>query len=181
MKQKLSCLNLGCGKDIKISTELREWINLDALKLPGVEVVHDLEKPLPFEDNYFEEVFASHVLEHINNFMGLMEELYRVCKNGAIIKIICPYFASVSAFQDPTHIRFFTLKNFDYFLPDNYNNFITKARFKIIKKKIKLTRKNWIINIPIEFIINHIQWIYERFFCFILPFQEVEYDLEISK
>lgn len=30
-------LNLGCGRDIK-----KGWINLDILKLPGVDVVYDL-------------------------------------------------------------------------------------------------------------------------------------------
>ena len=169
-------LNIGCGKNIK-----EGWINLDGLQLPGVDVVYDLEKSLPFEDNYFEEIEASHILEHINNLIDLMEELHRVCKNGAIINVTCPYFASVSAFSDITHKRFFTLKSFNYFLPDNYNNFITKSRFKVIKKKIKITRKNWLINIPIEFIVNHMQWIYERFFCFILPFQEIIYELEVVK
>lgn len=174
-------LNIGCGKNLKLSTDDEEWINLDGLQLPNIDVVHDLEKPLPFEDNYFDEIYASHILEHIINFIPLMEELHRICKKGAIINIKCPYFASVSAFADITHKRFFTLKSFNYFLPDNYNNFITKARFKVIKKKIKLTRKNWIMNIPIEFVVNHIQWIYERFFCFIFPFQEITYELEVAK
>jgi SAM-dependent methyltransferase len=196
MKTKL---NIGCGKDIK-KTEYgtkytydkdkwvyraldneSEWIDLDCINLPGVDVVHDLEWPLPFKDNQFEEVYASHILEHINKFVQLMEELHRVCKPEAKIRIIVPYFASASAFQDPTHVRFFTLKTFNYFLPDNYNNFITDARFEITKKKLKLTRRNWIINIPFEFIINLIPGFYERFLCFIFPCSEVYYELRVVK
>lgn len=169
-------LNIGSGKDIR-----KGWTNLDVIQLPGVDVVHDLEKPLPFENDTFDEVYASHILEHITNFIGLIEELCRVCKKGAIINIKCPYFASAGAFTDPTHVRFFTLKTFNYFLPDNYNNFITKARFKILEKNVKITRKNWTINKPIEFIANHTQWIYERFFCFLFPFQEITYKLEVIK
>lgn len=169
-------LNLGCGKNYR-----EGYTNLDSNKMIKADIYADIEKKLPFKNNYFDEVSASHILEHIHNFIELMEELYRICKNGAIIRINCPYFASVSAFQDPTHTRFFTLKTFNYFLPDNYNNFITKARFKIIKKKVKITRKNWMVNLPIEFLINHLQWFYERFFCFIIPFQEIYYELKVLK
>lgn len=192
--EQVKRLNLGCGKDLKkreyiirfnykpYTLEGRdEWVELDCLNLPGVDVVHDLEKPLPFKKNYFSEVYASHILEHIKNFIQLMEEIHRVCKPGAIIKIKVPYFASASAFQDPTHVRFFTLKTFNYFLPKNENNFITKARFKILRKKIKWTRKNWIINKPLEWLVNSLQRGYERFFCFIIPFQELELELEVIK
>ncbi len=185
-KEKESCdfkknckkkLNLGCGRDIK-----QGYINLDILPLKGVDVVHDLEKtPFPFKKDYFDEAYASHILEHEANFIKIMEELHRICKKDAIIKIKVPYFASASAFQDPQHIRFFTLKSFNYFLPENYNNYITKARFRIIKKKLKITRKNWIINLPIEFIINLFKGIYERFFVFLIPFPEVYFELKVLK
>ena len=176
-KTKFKRLNLGCGKDIR-----EGYINLDRVALKGVDVIQDIEKtPFPFEKNYFDEVYASNILEHIDNFVQLMEEVHRICKKNAIIKIIVPYFACAGAFQDPEHKRFFTLRSFNYSLPENYNNFITKARFKIIKKKLKFTRKNWLINLPLEFVINYFQWAYERFFCFIIPMQEVYYELKVIK
>jgi hypothetical protein len=46
-------LHLGCGTNIK-----KDWINLDFVKLKGVEVVHDLNKfPYPFKDNTFGDGF----------------------------------------------------------------------------------------------------------------------------
>ena len=46
-------LNIGCGKKI-----LNGYINLDVVKLPGVDIVHDLNKyPWPFKDNYFDEIY----------------------------------------------------------------------------------------------------------------------------
>ena len=44
-----------------------------------------------------------------------MEEIFRVCKDGAIVKIKVPYFKSIGAFKDPTHKRFFTEETFTYF------------------------------------------------------------------
>lgn len=42
-------LNLGCGTDIRSG-----WVNLDSAELPGVDVVHDLDRlPLPFEEGRF--------------------------------------------------------------------------------------------------------------------------------
>ena len=170
-------LNLGCGKVIK-----EGYINLDIVPMEGVNVIHNIENtPLPFKNNTFDEVYASHILEHVKNFMPLMEDLHRVCKKDAVIKIKAPYFASTSAFSDPTHVRFLTLKTFNCFDPDNYNNFITKARFKTTSRKLLLTRKNWWVNKPAEFIVNRFQWIYERCFCFIFPFQEIHYELQVVK
>lgn len=57
-------LNLGCGRDIRPQKE--GWTNLDAVPLDGVDVVHDIvDLPYPFDDEAFEWVLASHVLEHI--------------------------------------------------------------------------------------------------------------------
>jgi hypothetical protein len=51
MKNKL---NLGCGTDI-----MPGHVNMDKLRLPGVNIVHDLNKfPYPFKDNQFDTVFC---------------------------------------------------------------------------------------------------------------------------
>jgi len=169
-------LNLGCGRDIK-----KGYINLDVIKTKGIDVVHNLEIfPYPFNDNYFDEIYCSHVLEHLTKFIKVMEELYRISKDKAIIKIISPYFASSSAFHSD-HKLFLTLQSFNYFLKDNFNNYMSIARFKIISKKIKFTRKRWWFSDIIEYPINKFQNIYERCFCFIIPFHEIEYILEVEK
>jgi hypothetical protein len=54
-------------------------------------------------------------LEHINDVPALMEELYRICKHDAVVKIRVPYFKSTAAFKDPTHKSFFTERTFEYF------------------------------------------------------------------
>jgi predicted SAM-dependent methyltransferase len=72
----MKILDLGCGKNkFKSSNTSDIVIGMDKYSLEGVDVVHDLEKtPYPFNDNEFDEIRAHHVLEHIQNFFGLMEE-----------------------------------------------------------------------------------------------------------
>lgn len=103
-------LNIGSGQRKKDG-----FLNVDVLSLPGVDVVCDLEKPLPFEDNSVVEIHGEHILEHIDNFIPLLSELYRICSNNAVMNFRIPYYTSESAFKDPTHKRFISERTFSYF------------------------------------------------------------------
>jgi SAM-dependent methyltransferase len=107
-------LNVGCGRNI-----LPEWVNLDFAPLPGVDIVHDLERcgdaPLPLEDNSIDEFLLSHVIEHIRSTLPLMQELHRVAKPGAKAVIRLPHGASDDAWEDPTHVRSYFPGSFGYF------------------------------------------------------------------
>lgn len=161
-------LHLGCGNE-----KLKGYVNCDISKEVNPDKIVDLEKPLKmFKDNSVEEIIINHSLEHISNFISLMEEFHRICKKNAIIKIRVPYFAYPGAFQDPTHVRFFTLKTFDYFTPENKLNFYSKARFKIIEKKLCffVTRPSKLIDLAI----NKISPFYERFLSRLFPVEELK-------
>jgi hypothetical protein len=115
-------LNLGCGGKI-----LRGWENIDRIKLPGVDVVYDLESasvhPLPYGDNSVSVVYMSHVLEHLHAVFPLMEELYRVCCDSAVVVIRVPAFSSDEAWIDPTHVRPWHPRSFLYFSAPKYHSF----------------------------------------------------------
>lgn len=123
-------LNLGCGKDIK-----RDYINMDKVKMDGVDIVWDLNKiPYPFTDDYFDEIYASQVLEHVDDLVQVFEELYRILKPGGTLIVKVPYYNSIGAWSDPTYKRYFTHLTLKYFSDKNgYNTFYSKARFKIKK------------------------------------------------
>ncbi len=112
-------LHLGCGKTI-----LDGWVNLDCVALPGVDVVADLDecatRPLPFEDNTFGEILASHLLEHIRQPLPMMQELYRVARPNAKATFVLPYGSSDDACEDPTHVRQYFLQSFGYFSQPYY-------------------------------------------------------------
>lgn len=107
-------LHVGCGRNI-----LEGWINLDLMPLSGVDVVADLDdcqnNPLPLSDNSIEEFYVSHVIEHINNPLSMMEELHRVALPNAKAVFRCPYGSTDEAFEDPTHVKQYFLNSFGYF------------------------------------------------------------------
>ena len=90
-------LNVGCGRNL-----LEGWINLDKT---GGDIKADLNERLPFEDNSATHILMSHVLEHIQNPLPMMEELYRIAKPGCLMVVACPYGSSDDAWEDPTHVR----------------------------------------------------------------------------
>ena len=56
-------LNLGCGQDICPTDQ--GWINVDHLTGEGILKLDIFSLPLPFEDNTFDLVYVSHILEHV--------------------------------------------------------------------------------------------------------------------
>ena len=96
-------LNLGCG-----SRTLPGYCNVDKFGEPDLK--WDLETfPWPWPDNSAEEVLLSHVLEHLGQapetFLAIMQELYRVCRKDALVKVIVPHPRSDLFLADPTHVR----------------------------------------------------------------------------
>lgn len=80
------------------------------------DIKHDLFNnfPYPFEDNYADEIFSSHFIEHIpmeyingkDKLLAFFDEVYRILKPGGVANIIFPNAMNTRAFQDPTHRRF---------------------------------------------------------------------------
>ena len=75
-------LHIGPGKK-----SLPGAITIDVLKLPGVDVVHDLDTlPWPFKDNEFDLIFAHNVFEHLHDQVAIMSEMWRILKpKGRIV------------------------------------------------------------------------------------------------
>ncbi|MDE2426771.1 MAG: methyltransferase domain-containing protein [Elusimicrobia bacterium] len=66
------------------------FVNVDIL--PCADVVIDLELGrLPFPSDSVDAAYTSHCLEHVNNAVGVLGELLRVCKIGAPVEIRVPH------------------------------------------------------------------------------------------
>lgn len=124
-------INLGAGNDIRDG-----YINHDITMLPGIDVVHDLNVfPWPWEDGSVDVILARDVIEHLDNFMKVMEEMYRVLRPGGLINMKVPYWNSISRHADPTHTRGFHELTFRFFDPDSVyckeRHYYTHVRFHI--------------------------------------------------
>ncbi len=96
-------LNLGCGQRL-----LPGYLNVDKFGNPDLN--WDLERlPWPWADDSVDEVVMSHVLEHLGatseSFIGIMRELHRVCRAGALIQVTVPHPRHDTFLADPTHVR----------------------------------------------------------------------------
>ncbi len=101
-------LNLGCGE-----TRFQGFVNADKYGTPDVKV--DLEVfPWPWDDNSVEFIRMNHVLEHLGQhidvFLGIIKELYRVSAPGSKIEIAVPHPRHDDFLNDPTHVRAVTLE-----------------------------------------------------------------------
>lgn len=174
-------INLGCGRNI-----MKGYVNVDKVKLEGVDVVHNLDKfPYPFKDNSVDEVYARYILEHLDDTIKVMEELHRICKPGARIFLFLPYFATCGAFIDPQHKRFFGFNSFDYFQKGyrDYDGLYSKVNFKIHKRKIiysDIWQLKW-LNFFLTPLINLWPLFYQRFLCFIIQADKLNIELEVKK
>lgn len=108
-------LNLGCG-----NKKIPGWINVDKVAACNPDEVVDLERfPWPWADNAVEEVRLVHVLEHLGAtadiYFGIIKELYRVCRDGAVVSILVPHPRHDNYLGDPTHVRPITYQSLRLF------------------------------------------------------------------
>ena len=104
-------INLGCGDQ-----HINNYIGLDLLPRSGVEVICDLEHPLPLATGVVDSVYAKSLLEHINNLEALLKEVQRILKINGTFHIYVPHWSNPFYYSDYTHVRFFGLATFDYFI-----------------------------------------------------------------
>ena len=107
-------LNIGCWTHI-----LPGWVNADIIPMGNGVVQMDASKPWPWEDNTFDQIWASHIAEHVLDKMHFIREMYRVSKPGALIQLRIPPHTWSEFWRDPTHRSCWNEHSFDHFLVGN--------------------------------------------------------------
>ncbi len=129
-------LDIGCGR-----SKFKGTLGVDLVPLPGVDVAADLNTGLPFKDSSVDEIYTSHTLEHVQDFTGVMEELWRICRPNALVHIWVPHASCpFVTWIDPTHRRGMTIETFSYFNPaTNHLSYYSGARFEIVHARLNLS------------------------------------------
>ena len=117
-------LNLGCGHDY-----LFEWINVDFYDDSKCDVIHNLEEfPWPWEDNSVSEILIKHTLEHLGAdwkvYIKILQEMYRICKDDALIQVDVPSPWHWNYISDPSHVRPVTPDGLNLFSKEHCQNCI---------------------------------------------------------
>lgn len=106
-------INLGGGK-----LERPGFVNLDPVHGQGPWKRMAQDAPWPCADGSVEEIYASHVLEHIpagEARIAVFNEAWRVLGPDCPFRIRVPLFPYWQAMADPTHVSYWTPQSFGYF------------------------------------------------------------------
>lgn len=108
-------LDLACGQ-----SKQKGFVGVDRKdfyeKYPGEFLKANLnERPWPFTDGSVYEIYCSHYIEHVADLQTFMEECYRILCPMGTITAVGPYYTSIRAWQDFTHVRALTDITMRYF------------------------------------------------------------------
>lgn len=80
-------VNLGCGHQ-----HHAEWLNFDVAPSDESVRAHDLQQPLPLEDESCDAVYHSHVMEHLPKQKApeFLAECFRVLVPGGVVRVAVP-------------------------------------------------------------------------------------------
>ncbi|MDR2604130.1 MAG: class I SAM-dependent methyltransferase [Desulfovibrio sp.] len=117
-------LNAGSGKNFR-----PDCLNIDINPSMNPDLVLDLSHPPDSTAGYatarfgeirltagmFTQITAFELLEHVHNLPQLMRNFLDMLTEGGELQISVPYDLSLSAWQDPTHIRAFNEQSWIYY------------------------------------------------------------------
>jgi SAM-dependent methyltransferase len=125
-------LDLGCGARPRnpYARDELHGVDIAAQPFPGHElrVANVALEPIPYPSGFFDSVSAYDFLEHVPRilptadgrgtrfpFVELMNEIWRVLRDGGLFYGYTPAYPHGSAFQDPTHVNILTDESAIYF------------------------------------------------------------------
>jgi len=149
-------LDIGCGyranKYATVIADIKDFTEFYKDK----EFVKINEKKLPFKDNEFDFVIASHVIEHVEDFEFFLKELERVSKKGYIE--LPTRLGDNLVFENTTdHIWWFTFDDINNLLIASKRNqliepFITVSIAKIFEQ---IFRESLVLELEWNEMINY--------------------------
>jgi len=172
----MKILDVGCGNN-----KIKGAIGIDKSSDTQADIIHDLNKfPYPFNNDEFDMVICNDILEHLDDIVTVMEEIHRISKPNAMVKIRVPHFSDSNAYSDITHKHFFSRQSFDCFTEQAFKyKHYTKSKFKMIDARISFRRLYR--RLGIEYLANLWPKRYERYLAFIFPAGNIEFKLLVLK
>ncbi len=153
---------------------------MDLAAESDADLVWDLDqRPWPLPADRFDRIIVVDVLEHVDDVIGVMEEIYRVGTKGARVHIQAPFAASHFLWTDPTHRRAFTSRSFKYF-SDAFSKthfHYTQARFSVVECEYLVTNAKWFDRVLLR-LANRWKYRYERRFMYWYPAENIRFELE---
>ena len=171
-------LDIGCGKR-KIEPDA---IGIDMSPDSAAEHVWNLDEyPWPLESGAFERIHMSHVIEHLEDPMRAMAEVYRVARDNADVFVTTPHFSSHNSYTDPTHRRHLAAASFDYFTGKDFPTFAgSPYRFDVVKVELTFGGNLVLDGMGRWIAVRSLKW-YERHAAWIFPALDIRAQLRARK
>ena len=156
-----------------------------------MDVVGDVLDVLrTLDDDSVDEVYSSHLFEHIDDLSALMTELERVLAVGGRLRVVVPHFSNAYFYSDPTHRRPFGLYTFSYYAEDpvlrrrvpTYGH-APRLRLESVRLNFRSStefRNRYRLKAALGRFVNSSVWLkefYEENLVGILPCYELEFEL----
>ena len=104
-------INLGCG-----FLKLDGFENVDFSDICKPDKIVDLnKKKWDLPSDTYDHIVAKDILEHLDDLVNAIKEMYRISTHGAVWEISVPHHRCDHAFDDPTHKNVITAKTFKLF------------------------------------------------------------------
>ena len=178
-------LDIGCGIN-----KVAGAIGMDVNPRTAADVIHDLDDlPYPFADDEFDEVIGRHVIEHVDDPMGVMCELHRITKDGGVVRIVVPHWTNPDFATDLTHRNHLNSYSFRNRTDERaVFKFYTDVRFRQRRARItllnlwRLTGLEFLINLDHRFSsMRFIRKFWETYLNAIVRGKEIHFELEVVK
>ncbi|MFZ5803154.1 MAG: class I SAM-dependent methyltransferase [Candidatus Omnitrophota bacterium] len=157
----LKILDIGCGRN-KISGAV--GIDIDRHSL--ADIFHDLNRyPYPLKEASFDQIYAKHIIEHLDDPRAFLREIARILKPGGAAFVETPHFSSRVAYSEPEHKLFYS-----YFMFDSLLSGIPELCF--VERKITFYKTFRAIGI--QCLANRYPDAYERFWTYWFPAENIK-------
>ena len=141
-KDKKILLDIGCGTGLNANFLKEKGYEIYGIDVSKIAIdkfnkkgfkgkIMDISQELEFEENFFDVIFASEVIEHVSYTEGFLKEIKRVLKPGGILYLSTPNSSfwpyrilsligfTLSQTQHKGHVRFFNKDSLSRTLKDN--------------------------------------------------------------
>lgn len=176
-------LNFGCGlvkTEFPEISEATDVVGIDISPNSNADVLHDLNKsPYPLESDSFDLIIMQDILEHLDDVPQVMREIYRVARDGALVRIRTPHYSSYYAYNDPTHRQFFGAFVLDGFDVSKSNALYGDPLFHFVKREILFPRI-WRVT-GVAALANRFPLRWEQLFAFVFRAENILFELRADK
>ncbi|QLJ53521.1 MAG: SAM-dependent methyltransferase (plasmid) [Candidatus Fermentimicrarchaeum limneticum] len=196
----MKVLELGCGKYKGGGCPYKgEIVGVDIDPDSKADIIADLNAfpwsgkdrdncMVYFQPDEFDAVYSHHCLEHLEDTVKVMDEIWRITKPKGRVFIVVPYGVSEWSHSNPTHRKFFAHNSITHFTSPNskrfrlvstHLNYIFAGFPELMSWKGRLFRK---LMKPLDWLVNLSPSYYGKLGRFYVgDADEIEWELEVVK